>query len=66
MKWAIERNSKLMYLDFETTDLLEARPIIKAYMRNNLDYYVRKTCLGIYEIYCEKKLFNPVGYADDG
>jgi hypothetical protein len=65
MKWAIKYNNKTMYLDYETNNLLEARPIIRAYMRNNLDYHVHKTCLGIYEIYCEKHLWaNPVGFVD--
>jgi hypothetical protein len=64
MKWIIEHNGKQMYLDYETDDLMDARPIIKSYHRYKLDYYVRKTCLGIYEIYCEKQVWNPVGHVD--
>ena len=66
MEWTIKHNGKRMYLDYETDNLFEARFLIRAYLRNNVEFYVRKNCSGIYGIYCERIFLNPVGYVDFG
>ena len=67
--WAspiIHHNVKKMYLDYHTINLFNAKPIIKSYRKYKIDYYVIKDCIGVYKIYSEKVVWNPVGFVDLG
>lgn len=70
LPWAdavIYENGKRMYLDYRTDNLMKSRWLFRAYERQKLEWTAKKDCFGVYDIYCEKLVWNPscIGFVDE-